>query len=378
MPIRPSNPLAPCGVRGLLWLGAELPVGARVFAAIGQMEQMMNRCLEVLVRLVVVLSLTAIVTTTVSAQEATPGANAGQVDLAAATDWLMGQQQDDGGFPGFSGESDPSITIDAIFALVAAQVAGVDTGDSIERAVAYLESGEVALVFAQTGAGQAAKLVLAVVATGGNPRDVAGVDALSLLEQGPDPDTGLYGTGVFDHAYVILALSAAGADVPTEAIDALASTQGPEGGWAFDGMTTEGAADSNTTALVVQALVAAGEADNPMTQDALTYLGSAVADTGGAVFQPGTGTPPDTSSTSFVVQALIAVGEDPASEDWGDVASALAEFQNESGAFHFNPDDTTDNIFSTVQAIPAAAGAALPLQSTATTALAVGAILEAA
>src|SRR6188768_2409996 len=39
--------------------------------------------------------------------------------------WLQGQQQPDGGFAGFSGSSDPGATVDAIFAMVAAQSLGV-------------------------------------------------------------------------------------------------------------------------------------------------------------------------------------------------------------------------------------------------------------
>lgn len=282
-------------------------------------------------------------------------------DLAAATGWLADLQQEDGGLPGFSGDSDPSITIDAIFALVAAERQGIDSGDAIDRAVVYLESGDVALTFAQTGAGQAAKLVLAMVATGGDPRDVAGVDALSLLESGPSPETGLYGTGVYDHAYVMLALASAGEAVPPAAIAGLEATQTPEGGWAFDGMTAEGAADSNTTALVIQALVASGESESQMVANAVSYLQTTIADTGGAVFQPGGETPPDAISTALVIQALIAVGEDPSAESWGNLMATVSTFQNEGGAFHFNEDDASDNIFSTVQVIPAAAGVALPI-----------------
>jgi hypothetical protein len=295
-----------------------------------------------------------------SAQGATPtGGEAG--DLERATLWLMSQQTPDGGFAGLDGTPDPSITVDAIIALVAAGQWGVNTDLAVDSAMAWLASGDQTLVFAQTGQGQAAKLVLAAVASGADPRDIGGVDPLAMIEAGLDAETGFYGRGVFDHALCLLALAATGTDLPDEAITVLDSTRTPEGGWAFDGTATEGAADSNTTALVVQALVALGQADSPLVADAMAYLLTAVDGTSGATFQPGAGFPADSSSTAMVMQAVIAVGDDPASDAWGNLPAALATYQNASGAFHYSPDDPSDNIFATVQVIPALAGMTMPV-----------------
>jgi hypothetical protein len=311
----------------------------------------------------------------VSAQGATPATGA-QSDLAAAATWLIDQQGDDGGFAGMDGTSDPSITIDAIIALVAAGQRGVDTQASIDAAITWLGEGDHALVFAQTGQGQAAKLVLAAVAAGADPHDIANVDPLALIESGPDPETGFYGRGIFDHALCLLALAATGGEVPDAAVSVLETTRTPEGGWAFDGTTSEGAADSNTTSLVIQALVAIGQADSPLVADAMSYLLSAVDGTSGATFQPGAGFPADSSSTALVMQAVIAVGDDPASDAWGNLKTALAAFQNASGAFHYSPDDLTDNLFATVQAIPALAGMAMPVTPAASAATPVAVVPE--
>lgn len=317
----------------------------------------MKRIMSIVVSLV----LFGLMASPVGAQSATPMPPGGQADLQAATDWLISQQGDDGGFPGFSGESEVSVTIDAVIALVAAEHRGIDSSAVIDEAVAYLESGDGALVYAQTGAGQAAKLVHGIVAIGGNPQDFAGVDALALLEQSPDADTGLYGTGVYDHALALLALAATDSDIPDEAFTAIENSQTPEGGWAFDGSVTESAADGNTTSLTVQALVAAGEGDSQLVADGLSYLQTTLVDSTGATFQPGAGTPADANSTALVMQAVLAVGDDPSSDAWGDLPAALSAFQNETGAFYFNADDTSDNIFSTVQVIPAVAGLAQPV-----------------
>jgi hypothetical protein len=274
---------------------------------------------------------------------------------------LLGQQADDGGFVGFSGETDAGTTVDAVLALAAARQAGVDVDVDLEPALAYLGQGDVALVYAQTGAGQAAKLVLALTAAGADPRNVNGVDPYSLALAGQDDATGFYGFGAFDHALVMLAMVAVGDEVPEEAVSRLVNAQLEDGSWAFDGSEAEGAGDTNTTAIAVQAMAAAGFADGRDVLQALDYLRSAQVTGGGFSYQPADGAAADANSTGIVVQALIAAGQDPASPAWNDAQGALLGFQNESGAFRYMEDPPDDNLFATVQAIPALAGAAFPI-----------------
>jgi hypothetical protein len=113
--------------------------------------------------------------------------------------------------------------------------------------------------------------------------------------------------------------------------------------------------------MVLQALVAIGEGESALANEALDFLQMAIDEQNGAVYQPGAEFPPDSSSTALVLQATIAVEEDSATDAWGQLPAALAAFQNESGAFHYNADDTMDNLFATVQSIPAAAGFAFPI-----------------
>src|SRR5215211_8019831 len=111
------------------------------------------------------------------AQEATPsGTPTAGSGLEGAVQWLVAQQQADGGFLGYSGESDPGATTDAVIALAAARNAGLDV--DLNSALAYLDS--TAIDYAQAGTGQAAKLALTMIAAGEDPRDVGGIDALSL------------------------------------------------------------------------------------------------------------------------------------------------------------------------------------------------------
>lgn len=291
-----------------------------------------------------------------SAHNATPSAES---SLTSAVEWLISQQADDGGFLGFSGTSDPGVTADAVLALAAAKNAGVDV--DLSSMIVYLQ--ENALVYAQTGPGQAAKLVLAISAAGGDPTDFQGVNPLSLVEASSLSESGIIGFGSFDHALGILSLVASGNDVPETAIAALQRTQIEDGSWSFDGGTATGTGDTNTTALVVQALAAAGMSDDPMVDEALDYLKSTQVESGAFPFQPGSAPTGDANSTAVVVQAILAIGADPASDEWNDALGALAAFQNPSGAFRYTDEQPDDNLFATLQSIPALAGKPYPIQT---------------
>jgi hypothetical protein len=296
----------------------------------------------------------------IAAQDATPGATpvgAGPRlggDLEAATSWLMSQQLEDGAFAGFSGEADAGTTVDAIFALVAARSQGVDTGTSIDDAITWLSSGDVALVYQQTGVGQASKLVLALVAAGENPEDFATTNPLDIVKNGQAQDTGIYGTGIYDHTYALMGLSVTGSEIPTSAIDALEAAQAENGGWAFDGSTDVSAADSNTTSMVIQALVATGNGDHAMVDGGLEFLLTTLDDEGGAGYAPGSEA--DSNSTALVAQANIAAGRDGTRS-----LASLQQFQLPSGAYFYQYADPSENLFSTLQAIPALSGVALPV-----------------
>jgi hypothetical protein len=171
------------------------------------------------------------------------------------------------------------------------------------------------------------------------------------------------GGEVYDHAICMLALVAAGEAVPAEWTDTLVSYQIENGGWAFDGSTEAAMADSNTTAVVVQVLVAAGmTAVQAPIQSALSYLSSVMATEGGFAYAVAEPLVPDANSTGIVIQALIAAGEDPASAEWRNSLGILAGFQNESGAFRYMDSVPDDNLFATVQAIPALAGVPYPVR----------------
>ena len=289
---------------------------------------------------------------------ASPGAGAVGVALEAAVGSLLGQQAADGGFPGFEGTSDPGVTTDAVVALAAAANVGLNTGEAIPAALAFLEGAGP--TYAETGVGQRAKLVLALVAGGADPGAFAGADQFAPVEAAEAPG-GVYGQGAFDHSLVTLAAVAVGSPLADGMAEALVGAQLGDGAWGFAADGTEGAGDTNTTALAVQALVAAGRGDDPAVGAAVDYLRSAQAREGGFAYQPADPLVPDANSTALAVQALIAVGEDPAGTEANGAFGALTAFQEESGGFRYNDETPGENLFATVQAVPALAGQPLPI-----------------
>lgn len=298
------------------------------------------------------------------AQSATPEAEPGpDPALVRAVDYLLSLQDASGGFAGLSGEPDPGVTIDAIFALKAAGYRGVDTQAPIDRALTYLDSngGD----FAATGPGQTAKLTMAVISGGQNPRNFGGSDLIATLTQpeadNPATSAALRGDSVFSHALVLMALVAANEPVPPEAIEALRETQIEDGSWAFMGTTELGDGDSNTTSVVLQALVAADHGDDPMVESGLAYLSSVQNEFGQVLYAAGQADPADANSTALAVQALIATGQNPGDAEWLNATRGLAVFQNISGGFRYTDALPADNLMATVQAIPALAGYVLPV-----------------
>lgn len=304
--------------------------------------------------MVMILMLASFMVPVTAAQDATPAATpvAGP-GLQEAVTWLIGQQQEDGSWLGYSGEPDAGTTVDAIIALAAAGESGIDTGDSIERAVKWLDESEAGLVYAQQGTGQAAKITLALIAADVDTLEVGGIQPFELVKHGFNGDSGLYGGGLYDHAYVLMAFAATGTDVPAEAISVLETMQAENGGFSWDGSTEEANVDSNTTAMIVQALVAVGEGDSAIVASAMDFLRLTITDQGAAY---SIGAEADANSTALVAQALLATDQDASV-----LIAHLPSFQNANGAFFWMRADVTDNLFSTIQAIPAAAEQVLPV-----------------
>jgi len=114
---------------------------------------------------------------------------------------------------------------------------------------------------------------------------------------------GEYGSDIFSDALAILGLRSAGQAVAGDAVTFLKSQQKSDGGWSFDNADQFGE-DSNTTALVVQALLSAGvPSDDAAISGGFTYMQS-VFNHGGFGDAPGLN--PDPNSDELVIFAILA------------------------------------------------------------------------
>jgi len=287
-------------------------------------------------------------------------------DITAALGYLQTQQNADGGFgSGFSPDSTLGSTADVVLAIVAAGGDLATFDQDGNTPLTYLEAN----ASSAANGGDLAKLILAAIAAGENPRRLGGVDSVVKLESLFDSGGRIGGeTDTFvSHILAVLALTSAQRPIPAAAVDYIKDAQQENGSWAWDG-TAETAGDTNTAAFAVQALVAAGEGpgSDPVI-NALAYYKGIQNEDGGWPYQSPSdyGTATDANSTAVTIQAIVAAGQDPAGANWTTAGestpvAALEALQNESGAFAWQAAVLDDNLLATVQALPALAGKAFP------------------
>lgn len=166
-------------------------------------------------------------------------------------------------------------------------------------------------------------------------------------------------------AWGILGTLALGQPTPVDSVEYLNNLALPDGGWEW---SPGWGRDTNTTALAIQALIAA---ETPVTTttiiSGLAYLQLAQTDAGGFSYDPGAdfSAAADANSTAYSVQALIAAGEDPLGDRWqkaeGNPLDFLLAQQDETGGLAWQAGQPV-NAAATQQAIPALLGQSYPLR----------------
>jgi hypothetical protein len=289
--------------------------------------------------------------------------------LHKAAGYLASVQNPDGSFTAFSLVGS---TADAVSAFVASGVGA----PNMKKAIGYLSSqvtaGEVNTI------GLQAKVVLAVVAAGRNPRSFAGQDLVGEIEGTLQP-SGQFGDAVvLDDALAALALRAARVTPDASVAGWLIAAQCPDGGWAYDKPYDPGTddadcfdgsqndfftADSNTTSYVVQALEALG--DDAWTDDPFAYFDTVRDPAHGGWSYSGDFVATDANSTALVLQAYDAAGRTIPS---GGMDALRALQYSTCGAFAYNwngSDLGPPDIGATIGAVPALAHQAFPVRGTA-------------
>jgi prenyltransferase beta subunit len=298
--------------------------------------------------------------------------------IGDALAYLETQQLPSGAFPGWTGEADEFTTIKVVLALAAdRQPVSHLTSVSGTTAVDYLETEAYTYTRDVTGTlmpGRIGMLVTAIVAAdedpyafgvypSGHASDGLAIDLVDELESTYDPVTGAFSTtasaaGTINQAWSIIGLAAAQETVPVTATNYLISLQEVDGGWGYGF-----GGDADTTAHVIQALLASGNAapTHADVQEGLDFLRTQQNEQSQWGYWWGPTYIPSADTTASVIQALVAAGYTPATESWA-VASgetpqtALAAFQAPDGSF-------SGNALGTAHAIAGMAEASLPILS---------------
>ncbi len=250
---------------------------------------------------------------------------------AKAVAWLDTQQQADGGFEvsGFAGFETP----DAVLAIAEQAQAGATWSTSEALAAVQATTNATGktpldalddLADGGLSAGQAAKLIaLDVGALGLDPShfDPQGdggttTDLIGTVDAAFNPADGSYSSlGTFNATlYAALASKVAHGTVPAKTLDLVRARQQAGGGWSFDADTTGAtAADNDTTALAIEALVAGGAgATDANVKRGLHFL-AAGQKANGAWQAFGADDP---NSTAVAELAIRAAGFDPSTTCW--------------------------------------------------------------
>ncbi len=292
--------------------------------------------------------------------------------ITRAIAYLRTQQLADGSLPGFGGTPDPFTTIKGVIGLAAAGApsTALQTGGGATM-LTYLADEAITYTHDVSGLllpGRAGMLAVAVVAADADPFDFGGMSLIDELSATYHTATGAYSTtasagwstgaaSAVNQAWAMLGLSAAEQPVPLSATLYLLALQESDGGW---GYAPGSGGDVDTTALVVQALLAGGQVTptHPALVAAERFFRSEQDEAGSWGYRWGGTYTPSADSTAAVIQALVAMGYTPATYAWetaqgGDPHTALAAMQGADGAFV--------NALGTAHALAGLAEAPLPV-----------------
>lgn len=273
-----------------------------------------------------------------------------------ALQWLQSKQNSDGGYG--TPSSATSSSVESLLAIAANHYKAADWRKDTNGAslLGYMMANGAS--YTKSAASAAGKFSVGSSAT----KLCMPFQAKSPLEY-YDPSTGKFHADAGPQAWAILGTVALSETVPADAVTYLKNLALPGGGWEWSSGWT---ADTNTTALAIQALVAAGVSPSDSTiVNGLAFLKTAQNNDGGFTYDPDSswGTDSDTNSTAYVLQAIYAVGQDPTSAAWqknGKTAfDFLATVQLGDGSFEWQP-SLGSNLLATQQVIPALLGRPAP------------------
>lgn len=301
----------------------------------------------------------------------------------AGADWLAAQFNDEGFIPDVSDNPAYSNTAQSLLAL-AASASHQSTFDAGVAFLAAHVDDYVGAPGGDDNVGNLAYLLLVANAAGIPGTDFGGQDLVVRLEATLGTlEPGLYGAadpsfdGVYRQGLAIMGLVGADVTPAAAATNWLVDQQCASGGWQAyradvsvpcgppDPVGFSGP-DSNSTAVALAALAVGGVTPS---SDGLAFLDATQGSDGGWAFIDGLDVDPN--STALVIQALVATGQDPESAPWvesgGSPFDSLVSWQitsgdpSEVGAFATPFSDGFSDQFATQQGVWGVTGRAFPL-----------------
>jgi energy-coupling factor transport system substrate-specific component len=272
---------------------------------------------------------------------------------AAATNYLLGSENADGGFGPAPGQ--PSDQLYAGWAALGLASAGHDLntlGDA-QGLMDYVRRG------AGTGdVGALERTVLVVRAAGLPAHSFGGRDLIAALQRHFRGDGSIAGQ-VNLTAFAVLALRADGVNASARTMRWLVRQQDDDGGFSFSG--AGGSSDVDDTGAALEALAGDGAAARAKSR-AVAFLRRQQDRDGGFPSQPGMGS--NAQSTAWAIQGLDAAGVSPASLRRGGAVSPVAYLDSlvgANGAVRYSRGVTQTPVWVTGEALMAMEGKPLPI-----------------
>ena len=276
------------------------------------------------------------------------------IAAASALEWLRGQQDATAG--GFGGSLGGAVEVMMALGANDEKISAWAPQDGSRTLADFVRLR--ATRYSRNGVAEAGKLAVAAAAAGGcrTVRSVQPSFYFSNTLGTFHPDSGF-------NAWAILGTVALSQTIPVTAADALAAQMLPNGGWEWQAGFGP---DTNTTAIALQALIAAGRAiTSTEVTSGLAFLKSAQQPDGGFTYDPAKPEQgSDANSTAYAVQAIAAGGQNPTDESWiadgNTPITYLLSLQLPDGSLEWQP-GTGANLLATAQAVPALLGRPYPL-----------------
>jgi energy-coupling factor transport system substrate-specific component len=267
--------------------------------------------------------------------------------------WLLGTQNDDGGFGAAPGQA--SSPLYSGWSGLGLAVAGHNPRDLQRRGGRALASYIQRNAGSVRDIGEIERTVLLLEAAGLDPRQFGGRDLVAAISARRRADGSISGYVSYT-AFGILALKAAGERAGGSTVAWLTRAQREDGGF---GLVPSATSDSDMTGATLQALAAVGRGRSPAAGRAVDWLRANQNDDGG--FGQFRGRDSNAQSTSYAVQGLVAA--DAGGAVLSRALAYLRGLQRRDGSIAYSSTSRQTPVWVTAQALMALERTPLPVET---------------